>query len=96
MGWQDNLSLATGTVISWRSWFGDMTSTTLHSSLPPAHPQPGEAEHGQNQNVLCTILFLYLEDERAGVARELTDEEKLSLIMEPAPPPPPPGQAPLF
>ena len=73
-----------------------MTSTMLHSSLCPAHPQPGEAEHGQNQNMLCTILFLYLEDERAGVAWEFTDEEKLSIVMEPAPAPPPPCQAPLF
>lgn len=87
IGWQDNLRLATGTVIFWWSWFQAMTYTMLHSSLRPAHPQPGEAEHGQNQNVLGTILFLCLEDERAGVAWELTDEEKLSIVMEPAPPP---------
>lgn len=35
-----------------------------------------EAEHGQSQHVICIILFLYLEGERATVAGELAAEEK--------------------
>lgn len=36
----------------------------------------GEAEHGQSQQVLHLILFLYLQGERAGMARELTAKGK--------------------
>lgn len=60
----------------------DLYNVTLF--FRPAHPQPGEAEHSQNRMCLAPS-FLCLEDERAGVAWELTDEEKLSIVMEPAP-----------
>lgn len=42
IGWQDNLRLATGTAISWWSWFRATTSTTLHSSLAPSVRQSWE------------------------------------------------------
>lgn len=35
-GWHDSFRLATGTAISWFSWFRPTTSTTLHSSLAPS------------------------------------------------------------
>ena len=46
MGWQDNLRLATGTAISWWSWFRATTSTTLHSSLAPSVRQSWEGTQG--------------------------------------------------
>lgn len=66
IGSQDDLRLATGTLISSWSWF------TLRL-LP--HYSLSEAQHGQSQQELCIILFC-LEAERAGVARELTAKEK--------------------